>query len=47
MPGIAVALILLAIVGGSLAALLATVPPDLGAILADGYLHHVLLFTSI
>jgi thiamine transport system permease protein len=47
MPGIAVALILLAIVGGSLAALIATVPPDLGAILADRYLHHVLLFTSL
>ena len=44
---LAVALLLLLVIGGSLAALFGTAPPDLGAIAADGYLRHVLLFTTI
>jgi thiamine transport system permease protein len=47
MPGLLVALLIVAIAGGSLAALIATVPPDLGSLLADRYLHHVLLFTCL
>src|ERR1700757_1016350 len=48
MPGLAVGLLLLLLViGGALAALLGAAPPDLGAILADLYIRHVLLFTLL
>ncbi len=42
-----VGLTLLFIVAGSLAALLGAASLDLGAIFADSYIHHVLLFTTI
>jgi thiamine transport system permease protein len=45
MPGIAVALVLMLVIGGALAALIGVAPPDLSAILADRYVRHVLLFT--
>jgi thiamine transport system permease protein len=41
-----VAFILLFVIGGSLAALLGVAPLDLGAVLADDYVRHVLLFTT-
>jgi hypothetical protein len=44
---LAVALLLLLVIGGSLAVLFGTAPLDLGAIAGDGYLRHVLLFTTI
>jgi thiamine transport system permease protein len=47
LPGAAVAALLLLILGGALAALVAVAPPDLGAIVADAYLRHVLMFTSL
>jgi len=47
LPGAAVAALLLLILGGALAALIAVAPPDLSAIIADAYLRHVLLFTSL
>src|SRR5262249_3073863 len=47
MPGLAVGLVLLLVTGGSVAALLGAAPPDLGAILADRYIRHVLVFTLL
>jgi thiamine transport system permease protein len=47
MPGLAVGVVLLLVIGGALAALLGAAPPDLGAILADRYMRHVLLFTLL
>ncbi|MFI5018252.1 MAG: thiamine/thiamine pyrophosphate ABC transporter permease ThiP, partial [Dongiales bacterium] len=44
---LAVARLLLLVIGGSLAVLFGTAPLDLGAIAGDGYLRHVLLFTTI
>src|SRR5215469_17452623 len=44
---LAVVLLLLFVIGGSLAALFGTAPLDLAGILADRYLGHVLLFTTI
>src|SRR5882672_1517746 len=44
---LAVALLLLLVIGGSLAVLFGTAPLDLGAIAGDRYLRHVLLFTTI
>jgi thiamine transport system permease protein len=44
---LAVALLLLFVIGGSLAVLFGTAPLDLGAIAGDSYLRHVLLFTTI
>jgi thiamine transport system permease protein len=47
MPGLAVGLVLLLVIGGALSALLGAAPPDLGAILADRYIRHVLVFTLL
>ncbi len=47
MPGVAVALFLLLLLGGALAALIAAAPPDIANIFADLYLRHVLLFTTL
>src|ERR1700752_4399795 len=44
MPGLAVGLVLLLVIGGALAALLGAARPDLGAVLADLYIRHVPLF---
>ncbi len=42
-----VGFLLLLVIGSSLAALIAAAPLDLGAILADSYIRHVLLFTTL
>ncbi len=47
MPGVAVAACLLLVLAGALWALIAAAPPDVAAIMADLYLRHVLLFTTL
>ena len=42
-----VALILLLVIGGSLAALLSAAPLETGALMADSYIRHVLVFTTL
>src|SRR5215475_9037518 len=44
---LAVALLLLLVIGGSLAALFGTAPLALSDLLADRYLRHVVLFTTL
>ncbi|HZT19936.1 MAG TPA: hypothetical protein VFA23_11075, partial [Dongiaceae bacterium] len=42
-----VGFLLLLVIGSSLAALIAAAPLELGAVLADSYIRHVLLFTTL